>query len=194
MKRSFVKEYFDGKSLAQLKTTITPHWENETLEKHLKLVDVPVGTNSVLEIGSGLSRLLNEIHKSVEYCVGVEASQRMVDEAKLISHPDIEIIKVSGNGNIPIPLKDYFDFIFSIITFQHIPDTDVVKKYISEAFRLLHKDGLFRFQCLSSDINPGKELWTYHNIEDLIEYMKSFGFNSIKRENKGRWEIISGTK
>lgn len=192
-KKSFIKTYFDNKSGERLRKTITPNWDST--EGHLKLLNIPSNINSILEVGCGIARLLKEINKDIEHCVGVDASQSMIDEGKeYCKDTDIELLKCSGEGNIPIPLKDYFDFAFSIITFQHIPNTETVKKYISEMYRLLKFGGKIRFQILSTNEFPDKDLWSYHNPEELINYMKTLGFNEIKKEGSGRWTFIEGVK
>jgi SAM-dependent methyltransferase len=52
-----------------------------------------------------------------------------------------------GNG---VDLSAYpdasFDFVFSYIVFQHIPDVNVTLKYIREAGRVLRPGGSFYFQ------------------------------------------------
>lgn len=191
--KSFVKNYFDGKTGDELRKTITPNWDST--KEHIKLLNVPSEINSVLEIGCGIGRLLKEINKDVEYCVGVDASESMINEGKeYCKETNIKLLKCDGRGEIPIDLKNHFDFVFSIITFQHIPNINTVKKYISEMYNVLKETGIIKFQLLSNDEFPERELWTYHNIDDIIKYMKELGFNQIKKRVLERWTFIEGIK
>lgn len=191
MKRSFISEYFEGKSGDRLKATITPHWDDTTLKRHLEIVKCPENIFSICEIGVGTGRILSEL--KAEHKVGCDASQSMIDTGKQ-EHPEIEFIKVSGNGKLPIPLNDYFDFVFSIVTFQHIPNTDTVKNYIDEMYRLVKFGGKVRFQILKDNEFPDKDLWSWHNPDELIRYMNILGFKEVNKEVYGRWVVLEGIK
>ena len=192
MKISFVKKYFEGKSGESLRKTITPNWESTN--SHLNLLDIPKNTKSILEVGCGIGRLLYELNKNISKCVGFDASSDMIREgADYCSNTSIRLIKCDGNGKLPIN-DELFEYAFSIITFQHIPNTDTVKSYISEMYRLLEKNGTIKFQILKENEFPDRDLWSYHSPSELIEHMESIGFSSIETKDVGRWTFISGTK
>ena len=195
--RDFIKEYFDGKSGKLLRRTITPNWDST--DTHLRLLEVPKGITNVLEIGCGVGRLLREIYdrdEDVMYCIGYDASTSMVKESKkYIGNRNIQIFKVLGDGGIDIGVFDYFDFAFSFITFQHIPNIEVVKRYIREMYLFLKKGGIIKFQLLAKEELPNNPLWSYHNPDELMDYMKELGFKDIMLKHiTNRWILIEGVK
>jgi SAM-dependent methyltransferase len=197
--RSFVKEYFDGKPLEELKKTITPDWSEANVERHLALLDVPEGAKKILEIGCGLGRLLVPLYdRGAEHCVGVDASQNMIAAGKvLIGKRKIDLLLCDGEGQIPFPaseLRGYFDFAFSIITFQHIPNTAAVAKYLGEAYRLLRPGGQLVFQVLAADLQPGRELWTYHEPRVLQAHLFKIGFIAVRIQKRNQWLIFRAHK
>jgi len=188
-KTSFIETYFDGKEGDELKRTITPTWTSKNLYTHLDIVDVPKNASSVLEIGCGIGRLLKPLTEYGIKCYGVDASESMIDGAsKYLYGNDYNISLCSGYGDIP--LKDNLvDFSYCIITFQHIPNTETVKRYISEMVRVTKKGGEIMFQVLGSDLNRGF-LWSYHPISELKNHLKSLNVKGIDLKTYNNWSII----
>lgn len=193
--RSFVSEFFDNKPLEGLKKVITPDWSEKNLERHLALLKPPPKAKRILEIGCGLGRLLIPLYdRGSEHCVGVDASRSMVKAAQeFIGDRNIQIPLCDGSGGLAFDLNGYFDWVFSIITFQHIPDTGSVKRYLEEAHRLLKHWGGLTFQVLSHDVKPGRELWTYHDRQVLTDHLDVLGFQGQWQE-AGVWAIYRGRK
>jgi SAM-dependent methyltransferase len=194
--RSFVKEYFDGKPVPRLKRAITPDWSEANLARHLDLLAVPPEAKKLLEIGCGMGRLLIPLYdRGGQHCVGVDASRDMVAAGnQLIGGRHIWILPCDGQGKIPLEMDNYFDFAFSIITFQHIPNLATVITYLAEAHRLLRPGGVLRFQVLGEDVKPGRELWTYHDLRILQNYLISQGYQGVKVRHAGVWAIFTAQK
>lgn len=195
MTRNFVKEFFDNKPLDGLRKAITGDWSDKNVNYHLALLNPPRKAKVILEIGCGLGRLLIPLYdRGAKHCMGVDASEAMINEGRgLVGSRNIELIHCTGEGIVPIVLNGYFDFVFSIITFQHIPDTATVKQYLSEAHRLLAPGGQLSFQVLSHDVKPGRELWTYHDLGVLQEHLSALEFTGKWHEG-GVWAIYQGQK
>ena len=195
MTRHFVKEFFDNKPLDGLRKAITGDWSEKNTKYHLDLLNPPAKAKRILEIGCGLGRLLIPLYdRGAKHCVGIDASESMIIEGlRLVGGRNIELIHCAGDGVIPIVLSGHFDFAFSIITFQHIPDTETVKRFLSEAYRLLAPGGQLSFQVLSHDVKPGRELWTYHDRGELFEHLVGLGFTGAWHEG-GVWAIYQGKK
>jgi len=193
--RSFVTEYFDNKPLDGLRRVITPDWSDKNTRYHLSLLGVPERAKRILEIGCGLGRLLIPLYdRGAQHAVGVDASLSMILEGqRLIGERNIDLVHCDGSGLIPLDRDGYFDFAFAIITFQHIPDTETVKRYLSEAHRLLRPGGQLSFQVLSHDAKPGRELWTYHDLIALREHLVNLGFSG-KWQEGNIWAIYQGVK
>ena len=195
MTRNFVKEFFDNKPLDGLRKAITGDWSDKNTRYHLALLNPPAEAKKILEIGCGLGRLLIPLYdRGAKHCVGIDASESMIIEGlRLVGGRNIELIHCAGDGVIPIVLSGYFDSAFSIITFQHIPDTETVKRYLSECHRLLAPGGQLSFQVLSHDVKPGRELWTYHDLGELQAHLTSLGFAGVFQV-RGVWAIYQGQK
>lgn len=192
MKRSFVDNYFEGKSGEKLRKTITPNWDST--QHHLKLLNIPTDINSILEVGCGIGRLLKELNVAIPICVGFDASVDMIREGQeYCENTNVKLIKCDGFGNLPIENVE-FDYCFSIITFQHIPNTKTVENYISEMYRLLKLNGKIKFQILKNDEFPERELWTFHDPNQLQKHMIELGFIDVEIKDSGRWLFINGIK
>lgn len=193
--KSFVGIYFENKTGGSLRSTITPDWSDKNTQHHLDMVGCPKDAKAVCEIGCGIGRLLKEIYDSgVGHCVGLDASASMIKAGQeYVGDRNIQLLKVNGNGSVDFGLNKYFDFVFSIITFQHIPNTDAVKKYLEVSYHLLRYGGELMFQVLSEDYNRG-ELWTYHPISDLENHLLELGFIEVEIKRYDRWTVFRAKK
>ncbi|MEP1334563.1 MAG: class I SAM-dependent methyltransferase, partial [Lentilitoribacter sp.] len=141
-KQSFIKNYFDNKSGEQLRKTITPNWESTV--GHVALLNIPDRAKNIVEIGCGIGRILKELHdqKPGRHCVGFDASNSMIAEGKeYVGKRNINLILCDGSGSDITFKKNYFDVAFSIVVFQHIPNTEAVHRYLSVMYDLLKAKG-----------------------------------------------------
>lgn len=197
MKRTFVREYWDGKGVAGLEKAVTPDWSAANLERHLALLDLPDDAKKILEIGCGLGRVLFALYdRGAAFCVGVDASRDMLAEARnrIGGRENISLVHCDGSGAVPVIPDGYFDLVISIITFQHIPNTATVRLYLSESHRLLRPGGALRFQVLASDLKPGRELWTYHAHSVLRDHLAGLGFQDLDESPAGVWTVFKCRK
>ena len=192
MNKSFISTYFCNKSGDELKRTITPNWDEVTLKNHLNLIKVPKDINSAIEVGCGCGRLMkNIIEDKGCFMVGIDASQEMIDEGKkyLKDYSELfKLVKVDGEGK----MKDIghgFDFAYSIITFQHIPNTETVLTYIKNMYKSLRDGGELMFQVLKQDFNKG-ELWSYHDLDVLEKQLVELGAKDINIHHANKWAIF----
>ncbi|MGH9704781.1 MAG: class I SAM-dependent methyltransferase [Candidatus Acidiferrales bacterium] len=102
--------------------------------------------DKVLEIGCGIGRLLEPMAEHFQAVSGVDISGEMVRQgrARLAHHPKIDFSEIDGTGSLPFGAAT-FDFVYSFITFHHIPDKEIVRRYIHESNRVLRPGGIFRF-------------------------------------------------
>jgi ubiquinone/menaquinone biosynthesis C-methylase UbiE len=190
--RNFVNNYFDNKTGEALRNTITKDWNSTS--GHLKLLNIDDSSKYILEIGCGIGRLLKELSKTRDLCVGFDASKSMIIEgSQYCDEENIKLFHCSGDGSVQYsgPL---FDYAFSFITFQHIPNSNAVYKYISEMHRLLKNNGQIKIQFLSKDEFPGKETWTYHDLGEIELLLIRLGFKDIKKETLNRWTFFHAIK
>lgn len=134
----------------------------------------PIGEYRTLDLGCGIGRL------TLGY--GVDISPEMIERAK----PGSEY-KVCDGRSIPYP-DEFFDNVFSVFMFQHIPD-EAKLQYITEVRRVLRPGGRFRLQYVQGG-EPGPFNYPTEKI-DL------FGFE-VTDETRGliypQWIWITGKK
>lgn len=118
----------------------------------------------ICEIGCGVGRLTTEFAKQLPHSsiLGVDISANMLKVAKLRrSHTNILYAQTDGRN---IPGSDY-DFIYSMLVFQHLP-IDAVEDYLSCAAEALKPGGYLRFQFIEGNEN---EPFSYHHSYQRIQ-------------------------
>lgn len=106
-------------------------------------------SDSVLEIGCGIGRLLRAMNDRFATLCGVDISAEMIRCGRewLRYYPKVKLVQTTSN-DLRMFKDNQFDLVFSYITFQHIPSRKLVTNYIAEARRVLKPGGYFRFQAL----------------------------------------------
>lgn len=139
----------------------------------------------VLEIGCGIGRLLKP------HWFGVDISQRMINLAKNLK----PICNYAVNDGRSLPYEDdYFDHIYCVLVFQHIPFDGFVQ-YVQEVKRTLRDEGTFRFQFIQ-----GKEEGDFshhYNLKEVRKTLKDAGFTvTLYKTGLGheQWTWIHATK
>lgn len=194
-KNCFVAKHFNKENIKELCETIRPRWGELDLERdalnHLKLINIPPESKKIFEIGCGCGRLLKVLKEQGKEVSGIDASEKMVEYSKEFC-PDTDINLCNGTGDIN--KKDgVYDFVYSIICFQHIPNIEAVKKYIKEAYRILGCGGVM-FQFLKETGEKSTELKNFHSTSEIINYMNSIGYKDITSEEASCWVLIRGKK
>lgn len=111
-------------------------------------------TQRLLEIGCGIGRMSRHLAPHFAEVHGTDVSGEMVRQAReqLADLPNVTFTETSGADLAPLP-ADYFDLIFSVYVFQHVPLKEVVESNLREACRVLRPGGLFKFQ-VNNVANP----------------------------------------
>lgn len=117
----------------------------------------PAGKH-ILEIGCGIGRLFPGFAELFDEIWGVDISAEMVRQGyELCPVPHARF--VLGNGEDLSELEsEYFDYCFSYIVFQHIPDPDILWKYLDEVYRVLKPAGAFQLHFRASSSLKSKVL------------------------------------
>ena len=120
----------------------------------------------ILEIGCGIGRLLIPMSEIFGQVIGVDISSEMIHKGK--KHlENIQNCQIFENNGIDLSefSDNYFDFCFSFIVFQHIPEKKIVEKYISEVSRVLKPHCLFRFQVRGTITTKPQEITTWDGVQ-----------------------------
>ena len=190
---SFVRIYFDDKSLTELKKTITPSWTDESLSSHLDLIRVPPNARRVLEVGSGIGRILKRVSSPEVECVGFDASLSMCREAAhYLSGSNAAVFPCTGDGALGVEAEaGTFDFAFAFTVFQHIPDTEAVVLYLKSMVEALRSGGIVVAQFLNEHMSrEGDPLWTYHDLDLIRDSLKMMGTTDQGDTLTNHWTVL----
>jgi cyclopropane fatty-acyl-phospholipid synthase-like methyltransferase len=117
---------------------------------------------TVLEIGCGAGRVTRAFAKFFGSVHAFDISREMVAQARraVAEFPNARVYRNNGKDLYPLrgrwrrwlgitPVLE-FDFAFSTMVFQHIPNRAIVESYAREVYALLRPGGLFKFQVQGS--------------------------------------------
>ncbi len=101
---------------------------------------------SVLEIGCGTGRITEFLARRFKTVAGIDISEEMirVGKERLKNLPNVRLLATDGLS-YPFPSLS-FDFVFSFIVFQHMPDTATIRKNFEEISRVLKDGGIGKIQ------------------------------------------------
>ncbi len=131
------KDYFN-KNVEGFSGSRKEVWpEFEELKKYIK------ESERVLDLGCGNGRLFELFKdKSIKY-VGVDFSKKLIEKAKKKYGNHFQIADIFS-----LPFSDnYFDSIWSIAVFHHVPSKQLRLKALKEIKRVLKKDGKIIMTC-----------------------------------------------
>jgi len=121
------------------------------------------GQESMLEIGCGIGKMTRAFAGRFGSVAALDVSSEMVEQARVNAGNAGNVTFVVGNGaDLQTFENDAFDFVFTYIVFQHIPDTAIVCNYIREVGRVLRPGGNFYFQVnnmpvgIRARLRPGR--------------------------------------
>ena len=95
---------------------------NQVLKTTRKHIDPNYTVKTALDFGCGVGRIVIPLAELAEHVIGVDVSDSMLNEAKknceARSIKNVDFVKSDDKLSL---LDDKFDFIHSVIVFQHIP-------------------------------------------------------------------------
>jgi len=159
----------------------------------------------VLEIGCGIGRILIPMSEKFQEAVGVDISQEMINigKQKTTNYPNCKIL-INNGTDLSDLTSNYFDFCYSFIVFQHIPEKQIVKNYIKEVARVLKPNSYFCFQIRGTHtIDPIKlrllerigekkftcpeDTWlgVQFSSQEMQDIAEEFGFEIIEESGEG---------
>lgn len=104
-------------------------------------------TLRLLEIGCGIGRMTRPLAGIFGEVHATDVSGEMIRQARvrLADLPNVFLHETSGADVGPLP-DDYFDLVFSVFVFQHVPSREAIRSTLRDAYRALKPGGLMRFQ------------------------------------------------
>jgi ubiquinone/menaquinone biosynthesis C-methylase UbiE len=110
----------------------------------------PEARERALDFGCGLGRLTRPLAGRFDECVGVDISEGMVRGARELN-ADVPGASFLVNAADDLRIFDdaSFDFVYSVIVLQHVPDRGAIESYVAEFCRVLRPGGLAIFQLPS---------------------------------------------
>ncbi len=148
----------------------------------------------VLEIGCGSGRVTRPLARIFGEVHGVDISADMVRLAGEAVKPFSNSFVYQNNGfDLSVIPTSNFDFAFSHLVFQHVPNRRIVENYIREANRLLRPGGLFKFQ-VQGDVSirsKPNDTWIGVTFSDrqIVRLARQHGFDPRYREGAGQQDF-----
>ncbi len=141
----------------------------------------------VLEIGCGAGRMTRALAGIFGEVHGVDVSGEMIAQARQLLTGCENVHLHQNNGTDLSVLGDIeFDFAFSYIVFQHVPDKAIIESYVHEVYRLLRPGGLFKFQVQGSSHTASERDDTWLGVQiagyEALAMAESSGFDLIRHE------------
>lgn len=144
-----------------------------------------------LEIGCGPGRLMCAMLPYFDELYGVDISDEMVklatDNLREYSNATVALTETS---DLVMFNNSFFDFVYSYVVFQHIPQKEIVIGYVQESYRSLKPGGVLRCQFrgkppVETELS-GKDsaTWTgcYFSESEIFELSCKLGFPLVSLE------------
>ena len=124
-------------------------WAAEVIEQ-MERLGHPRRRQRALDFGCGLGRMTRAFAQHFDECVGVDISETMVRGARQ-HNADLSGVSfvVNRAGDLSQFSDGSFDFVYSTIVLQHVPDRAAIEAYIREFCRVLRPGGLVAFELPS---------------------------------------------
>ncbi len=147
----------------------------------------PFNTKDVMEIGCGIGRITEFLSKNFKTISAVDISEEMIRKGgqRLASTKNISFKATDGTSFLFA--NSSFDFVFSFIVFQHMPDRQTIEKNLTEVSRVLRPNGIAKIQLRG--LPTSKKNWFYgpsFSVADANKLIRDLPLTIIKSEGEGQ--------
>jgi ubiquinone/menaquinone biosynthesis C-methylase UbiE len=174
--------------------------EIDMIMKHVTSLNLPLPRRKALDFGCGVGRITQALAAYFEEVNGIDIAPAMIELARTYNrHGQRCQYFVNDTNNLALFENDTFDFIYSIITFQHIKPP-YIKDYLKEFLRILTPGGLLVFQVPSepvpelrmTPVQPGKSYTCTHEV--YPQHQPYMEMHSIPKDEVIAWLLRHGAK
>jgi len=131
----------------------------EAVMNHASSLGIIRQRRRALDFGCGVGRITQALARHFEEVCGIDIAPAMIELAKQYNRYGEKCrYYVNNTDDLTLFTDSSFDFIFTIITLQHIKPP-YTKNYIREFLRILAPQGLLIFQLPSEPIQPGRPVY-----------------------------------
>ena len=139
----------------------------------------------VLDVGCGIGRMVKPMASRFAHVSGVDVSTQMILQGRQWLAGVSNTALFEGNGvDLKVFESSTFDFVYSSITFQHMP-REVFDSYLPEINRVLRPGGFLEFQmCMGEYREPSFEdtlTVRVYGPDELVGKLKKNGFEIVER-------------
>ena len=107
---------------------------------------IAVSYGKLLDFGCGVGRMTRGFAAHFSSCVGIDVSEKMINLAKQFDTQVSHCEFIASAGEV-LPFADKtFDFVFTVLVLQHLPNKSVILRYIAEFIRVAKENGVVVFQ------------------------------------------------
>ena len=131
-----------------------------------------------LDFGCGVGRLTRALSGHFNEVVGVDCSGTMISIAREMHKSQAKITFHEHQGHdLRLYNDNEFDFVFSLITLQHVPDTKIIKRYLEEFLRVAKPGGVIYFNLPTESAYPLLKEWLLKIRGVLYSFAVRLGFS-----------------
>lgn len=144
-------------------------------------------SKEVLEIGCGTGRMTEYLARDFKTVTGIDIAEEMVaqGEKRLAHLPNVTLLATDG---LHYPFSDnQFDFVFSFIVFQHMPNKETVRQNLKEVRRVLKSGQIAKIQIRGGH-QPFRWQWFHgpaFKKTEAISMVQGLGFKVLKTSGEG---------
>lgn len=145
-------------------------WGRILADRFLHESGIPfTGKETALDLGCGIGRMTRTFSERFAKVHGVDVSTEMIKRGReaLKDCSNVQLTAINGT-DLGIFEAGTFDFTFSYITLQHIPDRAVTLNYIREFGRILRPGGHAYFQVNNTAVGLRSKLKLGTRVRRLL--------------------------
>jgi SAM-dependent methyltransferase len=152
--------------------------EIDALMKEVAGLGLEFPRRRALDFGCGVGRLSQALASYFDEVHGVDVAPSMIEGAERFNrHGDRCRFHVNSVDSLALFAENYFYFIYSNITLQHI-EPIYTKRYLAEFLRVLAPGGVLVFQLPHRPFSPFKQ-WVKHSLASTaLSVFRRFGYLS----------------